>query len=123
VGKAWGGGAYFEAMLSFNPGEVVIEDRDWPAFYGLSWELAGGTDQAVNRATGYKHFSELDFMEYGFWNHRGHQPNYDFFWQTIRKPVANLVTLACELREYYPAHEFHGLYQNGHRSSYYCPTK
>jgi hypothetical protein len=83
VGKAWGGGAYFEAMLSFNPDEVVIENGDWPAFYGLSWELAGGSDQAANQSHGYKHFSELDFMEYGFWNHRGGHANYIFFWQTI----------------------------------------
>jgi hypothetical protein len=83
VGRGWGGGAYFEALLSFNPDDVVIENRDWPAFYGLSWELAGGTDQAADQPLGYKHFAELDFMEYGFWNHRGQKANYQYFWQTI----------------------------------------
>jgi hypothetical protein len=83
LGAAWGGGAYFEAELMFDPDLVFIENGDWPAFYGLSWELAGDADQAAHKPAGYKHFGEIDFMEYGFFNHIGNAADYRFFWQTM----------------------------------------
>ncbi len=83
VGTAWGMGAYFEAEIMFDPDLVFVEDGDWPAFWGLSWELAGDTDQAPNKPIGYKHYGEIDFMEYGFFNHKGYPSNYLYFWQTM----------------------------------------
>ncbi len=83
VGKAWGGGAYFEAELLFDPDQVIIENRDWPAFYGLSWELAGDTDGVPGKPADYRHWAELDVMEYGVWNYRGYPADYRFFWQTV----------------------------------------
>jgi hypothetical protein len=83
VGQGWGGGAYFEAMLRFDPDKVVVEDGDWPAFYGLSWQLASKTDQAPRQPAGYQHFGEIDFMEYGFWNHRNRKAVRGYFWQIM----------------------------------------
>ncbi|PSO25976.1 hypothetical protein [Bradyrhizobium sp. MOS002] len=94
VGQGWSGGAYFEAMLWFDPDKVFVENRSWPAFYGLSWQVASKTDQAPGRPAGYQHFAEIDFMEYGFWNHRsdqgllkllwrGDSAKYHYFWQIM----------------------------------------
>ncbi len=83
LGKAWGGGAYFEAELMFDPNQVFVEDGDWPAFWGLSWELAGDTNWAPGKPSDYRHYGELDVMEYGFLNHRGYPPNTQVFWQTM----------------------------------------
>ena len=41
------------------------------------------TDQAPHQPSGYQHFAEIDFMEYGFWNHRNGKPNHKFFWQIM----------------------------------------
>jgi hypothetical protein len=83
VGRGWSGGAYFEALLRFDPDKVVIEDGDWPAFFGLSWQLASKTDQAPGQPQGFKHFAEIDFLEYGFWNYRNRPANHDYFWQIM----------------------------------------
>ncbi|HEY1576175.1 MAG TPA: hypothetical protein VGF82_03785 [Terracidiphilus sp.] len=80
VGRGWSGGAYFEAQLQFDPDKVFVEDRHWPAFYGLSWQLASKTDQTPNQPNGYQHFAEIDFMEYGFWNHRNTTETSKHFW-------------------------------------------
>jgi hypothetical protein len=125
VGKAWGGGAYFEAEILFNPDQVFIENGDWPAFYGLSWEFAGDTDQAPGKPLGYKHFGEIDFMEYGFWNHLGQPPDYRFFWQTIHD-FYGVQNVTCSGRSYCQimnnntssywagdAHDIHGWHRYG----------
>jgi hypothetical protein len=83
LGKAWGGGAYFEAEIMFSPDQVFVENGDWPSFYGLSWELAGDTDWAPGQPSAYRHWGELDIMEYGFFNHVGHPADYRFFWQIV----------------------------------------
>jgi hypothetical protein len=83
VGQGWSGGAYFEAMLQFDPDKVVVEDENWPAFFGLSWQVASKTDQAPGQPVGYQHFAEIDFMEYGFWNHRDGSANHKYFWQIM----------------------------------------
>lgn len=83
LGKAWGGGAYFEAEIMFNPDQVFVENGDWPSFYGLSWELAGDTDWAPGQPSNYRHWGELDIMEYGIWNYKGYPADYRFFWQTM----------------------------------------
>ena len=71
-------------MLRFDPDTVVVEDGDWPAFYGLSWQLASKTDQALDiRQDDHQHFGEIDFMEYGFWNHRNHKAVRGYFWQIM----------------------------------------
>jgi hypothetical protein len=82
-GRAWGGGAYFEAAITFNPGLVIAANGDWPAFVGLSWEMAGDRDQAAKQPSGYVHYGELDVMEYGFFNYAGQPPNLNYYWQTL----------------------------------------
>lgn len=83
VGRGWSGGAYFEALLQFDPDKVVVEDENWPAFFGLSWQVASKTDQAPGKPQGYQHFAEIDFLEYGFWNHRNRSANHKYFWQIM----------------------------------------
>lgn len=85
VGTAFGGGAYFEAELSFDP-NLVNNANGWPAWWGFSLEKAssGIGDQWAGQAAGYDHWVEPDFFEsyegsstfydrtvhefYGIWN-------------------------------------------------------
>lgn len=66
-GTAFGGGAYFEATLSFNPLTVNLGDGA-PAFWMMSIEhLAGlASEQWAGQAAGYEHFSEIDALEYSW---------------------------------------------------------
>jgi len=63
VGNAWGGGAYFEAQLAFDP---TLTSSGWPSFWAMAIEhLAGrGADQWPGQASGYAHFIETDFFEF-----------------------------------------------------------
>lgn len=71
VGEAFGGGGYFEAVLSFdgwqgqssNPNAL---DGGWPSFWGMSVEHLAqtGGDVVPGQATGFEDFIEMDFMEY-----------------------------------------------------------
>jgi hypothetical protein len=72
-GIAFGGGAYFEATLKFdgwqgqssNPNSL---SRGYPAFWSMAIEhlaqISTGADQWSGQASGYEHFSEVDFLEY-----------------------------------------------------------
>jgi hypothetical protein len=82
VGHAWGGGAYFEATMTFDPAAVFPSNGGWPAFFGISYEGLASKAQAPGQPAGYVHYGELDVMEYGFFNYPGNI-NYNFFWQTL----------------------------------------
>ncbi|MGQ0444228.1 MAG: hypothetical protein ACT4O2_03635 [Beijerinckiaceae bacterium] len=65
VGKAFGGGAYFEAKIKFDPTSVNFS-QGFPAFWGFSIEHAAnkGADHPPGTQTGFQHFIEDDFFEY-----------------------------------------------------------
>lgn len=65
VGTAYGGGAYFEATISFNP-SLVNTSNGWPSFWAMSIEhlAALPAQQWSGQASGYIHFIETDFFEY-----------------------------------------------------------
>jgi hypothetical protein len=67
-GVAFGGGAYFEASLHFDPAQVTAGNYNvgWPAFWSMAIEhLVGMSAQHWSgQATGYNHFIECDFLEY-----------------------------------------------------------
>ncbi len=69
IGTAFGGGGYFEAELSFDPDQVISTGpkAEWPAFYGLSVERVAqaGADHWSGQPSGYVHYIEVDFFEYG----------------------------------------------------------
>jgi hypothetical protein len=66
VGVAFGGGAYIEAAIKFDP--VVARDKNlkgWPSFWALSLEHAAtGAAQWNGKPQGYEHFVEVDILEY-----------------------------------------------------------
>lgn len=76
VGRAYGGGAYFEARLKFNPAAVNPGATGWPSFWSNSIEIwvnngrwnanwPGQTPVSSGGPnSGYNHFAELDFLEY-----------------------------------------------------------
>jgi len=74
-GIAFGGGAYFEAVLKFdgwqgqssNPNDL---SGGWPAFWSMAVEHLAqtGADQVPVQAAGYEDFIEMDFMEYNIEN-------------------------------------------------------
>ena len=68
VGKAFGGGGYFEASLKFDPTLVTVGlSNGWPAFWSLSIEKMTNpptSDQWAGQAVGYEHYIEPDFFEY-----------------------------------------------------------
>jgi hypothetical protein len=69
VGTAFGGGAYIEAVLSYNPAQVTAwhtgASYPWPAFWSLPMEgnLIPGAAQWPGQAAGYLHSVEVDFFE------------------------------------------------------------
>ena len=71
VGVAFGGGAYFEATLKFDPARTAQPNRRkaWPAFWSLAIEHAAslGGQQWPGELPGYTHFIEADFFEYDVW--------------------------------------------------------
>ena len=66
VGVAFGGGAYIEASLKFDP--VAAHDKSkkgWPSFWSLSLEHAvTSSAQWAGKEPNYEHFIEVDFFEY-----------------------------------------------------------
>jgi len=66
VGSAFGGGAYIEAVLKFDPMDVISsKTKGWPAFWAMSAEhLIEGDQQWLGQQKGYAHFIEVDFFEY-----------------------------------------------------------
>jgi len=69
VGTAFGGGAYFEAVFSFDPAAVArASSNGWPAFWSLPIEgsVLQGANQWAGQVAGYLHSIEVDFFEYLF---------------------------------------------------------
>jgi hypothetical protein len=67
VGTAFGGGAYIDGEIKFNPQDVAnAGTKGWPSFWSLAMEdsvLLGGS-QWGGQPAGYKHSVEVDFFEY-----------------------------------------------------------
>jgi hypothetical protein len=76
VGVAFGGGGYFEATLSFNPGSVIDAGANagWPAWWGEPIEHFAvlPTVQWPGQVAGYQHYVETDFFEYDIWSWTPH---------------------------------------------------
>jgi hypothetical protein len=73
VGVAFGGGAYFEATLKFDPEKTAKgKPTGWPAFWSMSIEHLADLDgqQWPKQPPGYVHFIEPDFFEYDVWSFR-----------------------------------------------------
>jgi hypothetical protein len=72
-GTAFGGGAYFEAVLSFNPADTNHDGgaNGWPAWWADPVEHAAessiNSDNWQGLTTGYVHYTETDFAEYNVW--------------------------------------------------------
>jgi hypothetical protein len=66
VGVAFGGGAYIEAAIKFDPNAARSKiSNGWPSFWAMSLEhLATGAAQWVGKPPGYEQFIEADFFEY-----------------------------------------------------------
>jgi len=65
VGTAFGGGAYIEATLKFNPDDVAAKrGNGWPAWWSMGVEHLINREQWAGMPKGYSHFIEVDFMEY-----------------------------------------------------------
>jgi hypothetical protein len=66
VGVAFGGGAYIEASLKFDP--VAAHDKSkkgWPSFWAMSLEhMATSSALWAGKEPNYEHFIEVDFFEY-----------------------------------------------------------
>lgn len=75
TGLAFGGGAYIEATLAFNPGNTVKAPKgtQWPAFWAMSIEHLAQTpnEQWQGAEPGYVHFAEVDIFEYDVWGFAG----------------------------------------------------
>lgn len=66
VGVAFGGGAYIEAELKFDPYGILRKDRKgWPAFWSLPLEgnVLPGKFQWEGQPKGFVHSIEADFFE------------------------------------------------------------
>lgn len=70
VGKAFGGGGYFEAEFKFDPRKVVDkEGSGFPSWWmePLEHMATPRRDQWIGEASGYEHFVEIDIFEYNQW--------------------------------------------------------
>jgi hypothetical protein len=71
VGTAFGGGAYIEAVMSYDPAQVTAakianpRERIWPSFWSLPMEgnVIQGADHWPGQPAGYVHNVEVDFFE------------------------------------------------------------
>jgi len=76
VGVAFGGGAYFEATLSFDPENTINapSGAGWPAWWGEPIEHFAilPSEQWPGQASGYIHYVETDFFEYNIWSWTPH---------------------------------------------------
>jgi hypothetical protein len=62
IGTAFGGGAYIQAVIKFNPAAYV--GPGWPSFWTNALEGNLGTSQWPGQASGYGHSIEADILEY-----------------------------------------------------------
>jgi hypothetical protein len=75
VGVAFGGGAYFEAVFSFNPQDTIAANgAGWPSWWAMAVEHLAflPSEQWPGQATSYFHFIETDFFEYDVWSFSPH---------------------------------------------------
>jgi len=81
VGRAFGGGAYYEARIKFNPNNInAAGGTIWPSFWSDPIEALANTRvpnsrwnaQWPGQATGYVNFDEDDFMEEPFTGNVGY---------------------------------------------------
>ncbi len=65
-GIGFGGGAYFEATISFDPSRVNVATRSWPSWWAMALEhfLALPGEHWTGQPSSYMHFIETDFFEY-----------------------------------------------------------
>ena len=72
VGNVFGGGAYFEAKIKFDPTTVNFS-QGFPAFWGFSIEHAAnmGADHPAGTPAGFQHFIEDDFFEFDIHDNNG----------------------------------------------------
>jgi hypothetical protein len=72
VGSGFGGGAYIEAELKFDPKQVAAAANvnNWPAFWALQIEgnITPGAAQWIGQESGYVHSLEADFFEAGHYS-------------------------------------------------------
>lgn len=68
IGRTFGGGAYYEARIKFNPANVNPAVTNWPSFWSDSVEFVANNSRWTahwpGQAAGYDHFVEDDFFEY-----------------------------------------------------------
>jgi hypothetical protein len=67
VGTAFGGGAYVEAVLKFDPDNSADgKKKGWPSFWSMALEHLAGLqgEQWPGQSRDFKHFIEVDFFEY-----------------------------------------------------------
>lgn len=67
IGTAFGGGAYMEAEIKFDPSSSrSAGQRGWPAFWSMAIEHLAGLagEQWPGQPPGYRHFIEVDIFEY-----------------------------------------------------------
>ncbi len=65
VGTTFGGGAYFEAAIAFDPNKVNTKDG-WPSFWSMAVEHMAlkGLSKWDGQPDGWERFIEDDFFEY-----------------------------------------------------------
>jgi hypothetical protein len=105
-GIAFGGGAYFEAMLSFTGGSSATSvATGWPSFWAMSAEhLIGplqnaGDNQWPGQASDYGHFNEFDFFEYDIATYTGNSIDIGgsaHDWYGVRTTAANYQDLSTQ---------------------------
>jgi hypothetical protein len=68
IGRAFGGGGYFEAELSFDADSVLKfgPSNGWPSFWSLTHEILArrGGSQWPGQENWYEQYIEVDFFEY-----------------------------------------------------------
>lgn len=101
VGTAFGGGGYFETVITFNPNGMA-NAQIWPAVWAMSLEhlfqqspAGGNFEQWIGQTAGYVHFFEVDTFEFD----RGNTTQYG---STL--------------------HDWYGIFQTTCSPSNYCAT-
>lgn len=66
VGRAFGGGGYFEAEIKFDPAAVRLDEKQWPAFWAVSIESSAKLpgQQWRGQEPGFNHTVEFDILEF-----------------------------------------------------------
>ena len=62
-GHVFGGGAYIETTVKFDPSKTALLGTGHPAFWMLPIDVLTGTAQWVGQTTGYIHYIEFDPLD------------------------------------------------------------